>query len=986
MADARRPAVFTVPLDQDLVTAIARDLILRFGSDPMAMSDILILLPNNRARTALSEAFVREQGGGILLPRMTAIGDLGFDETLATLIDPLQVGSGEIIPPAISDMERRFMLTGLIRQQRPQLSGVEAIRLATSLAQTIDQLDIEEIPPSAINAEHLEGEMAEHWNRAYVDFIELLAAHNREIAKRGFLGPSARRNALLDRLTQIFAENPPQTPVMAVGISTAAKAIARVLRQVARLPAGQVILPFVDLQMDQKDWDALGPHAAREGEIPKQSEETHPQFHLKLLLDRMGISRNEVSLFGGSARKKATINDTVSAIFCSASGSETWGDLPRSSKILPHVRFMAANDVAEESRAIAILMRQALETPEKRVALITPDRELATRTAAQLKRWNIDVDDSAGSPLAQSPSATLVLALADLLADEFGAVTLLAVLKHPLVAAGDQRMAWLAKVRQLDLCLRGPRTGIGLQSIAELLPEVGDNVLDHDRELHEWWAAVTDRMQPISAAHKSEFSDMLSALIAVAEDLSGGAVWKGEAGRQLARVFEELTQQDHRCIADVDASALPIMLARFFEGEAVRPPYGRHPRVAIWGLLEARMQRADMVICAGLSEGQWPQLPQPDPWLPPRLRRELGLPGLDRNTGLSAHDLASALGAYEVVISRSERDRAGPTVASRFWLRISALLGENLKHETDAVHWARVLDKGEIKPLASRPDIRPSLEQRKVDVSVTQVDTLKADPYSFYASKILRLKSLRSPGTDPDYAWRGTVIHALLEDWANQDGTAPGQLLLRSDRLFASPAFSPILRTMWQPRIRKALQWVEDEVQKQAENGRSMMLAENWGSVSLCGIRLTGKVDRIDQIADGTLAIVDYKTGAPPSKKQITANYATQLGLLGLIAQEGGFADGKGVASRFEYWTLKKKNGLNFGKVESALPAKAEDEAAAQFVASAKSSTIAAFENWILGDAPFVGKLNPDYAQGTDYDQLMRLDEWYGREGPNQHG
>src|SRR5690606_38626599 len=113
------------------------------------------------------------------------------------------------------------------------------------------------------------------------------------------------------------------------------------------------------------------------------------------------------------------------------------------------------------------------------------------------------------------------------------------------------------------------------------------------------------------------------------------------------------------------------------ERVAVRPSYGGHPRVAVYGLLEARMTRADLVICAGLNEGTWPAAPSLDPLLAPPVLRALGVPGADFRIGLAAHDLAGMLGAPEVALTRSARDAEGPAIPSRFLLRVKALLGRD---------------------------------------------------------------------------------------------------------------------------------------------------------------------------------------------------------------------------------------------------------------------------------------------------------------------
>src|SRR5581483_819949 len=184
--------------------------------------------------------------------------------------------------------------------------------------------------------------------------------------------------------------------------------------------------------------------------------------------------------------------------------------------------------------------------------------------------------------------------------------------------------------------------------------------------------------------------------------LCGDEAWTGPAGRAAADLLAaaEPAAAGSARIAPV---SLPALLEQLMAAVAVRPPYGQHPRLFIWGLLEARLQQADLMILGGLNEGIWPQVPAPDPWLAPRLRHELGLPGLERRIGLSAHDFASALGAPEVLVTRARRDARAPAVASRFWLRLEAMTG-GVTRSPRHRQWAEAIDR----PAAQRPSPRPA--------------------------------------------------------------------------------------------------------------------------------------------------------------------------------------------------------------------------------------------------------------------------------------
>jgi len=415
------------------------------------------------------------------------------------------------------------------------------------------------------------------------------------------------------------------------------------------------------------------------------------------------------------------------------------------------------------------------------------------------------------------------------------------------------------------------------------------------------------------------------------------------------------------------------VLRQLLDGRSVRPPYGGHPRISIWGLLEARLQRADLMVLGGLNEGVWPGLPQPDPWLAPKVRASVGLPGLEFRIGLAAHDFASALGAPEVLITRSRRDNRSPTVASRFLLRLDALSG-GLPRDLRLERITSILDDpGRPQPV-DRPAPSPSAEQRPDSIRVTDVDRLKSDPFAFYARAILNLKVLEPLDADHTAAWKGTAVHKALEEWLDQDECDPAKLRPRAEQLLRDEAIHPMLRALWAPRLLEAIDWIASLERENRANGRRPIKAEVVGEAIVSGVTVHGRADRIDRLSDGGLAIIDYKTGAPPTQKAVNEGFALQLGLLGLIGRAGGFDQVTGDPLAFEYWSLARYRG-KFGR----LMCPDKDMEPGEFLGHAGRNFAEAVQKWLTGSEPFTAKLNPAYAPYGDYDQLMRLEEWYGR-------
>lgn len=998
MAERNGPSVYSIAAHRGFADALVAGLVPRFAEPDLGLARLTLLLPSTRAVRTVTEAFIRHFGAesrpGMLMPRMAVVGDLDLDETLGTLLDPLGVSD---IPPAVEPTRRWLTLAQLVDRAMAALGGdprptpAGRLRIAHEIGQTMDRLLVEGIAPDDLWKEPVMqalAEVAAHWTENTKLFYTVQTMWRAELRELGMVDAATRRNLLFARAAKRWRERPPGSPIVAAGVTSAAPELAKLLRVVADLPHGAVVLPDFDLALDDSVWDELGRagrgDSADDTAFAPGDAVTHPQYHLKLLLNRMGVARGEVRPWHrrGLGAAEPERSHAISSLFLPPQASTGWVDLPPEKRRLAGVRIMESANPEEEAQAIALLVREALEVPGKRVAVVTPDRGLAARVAAHLRRWNIEADDSAGRPLSKTPAGRLLLLLAEVAAEEAAPVPLMALLEHPLAGFPFGRADWLDNARALELALRGPRPAPGLASLRGLVQRLGEKA----RGIEDWWRQVEAILAPLLSRGDGEppLADQLDALAAASEALCGEQLWAREDGRALSAFVDDLRLHAREAGLELGPSDLPTVLREAMERVAVRPPYGGHPRVAIYGLLESRMSRADLVICGGLNEGSWPPRPAPDPLLAPPVMRALGVPGADFRIGLSAHDLAGALGAPEVVLSRAARDESGPAIPSRFLLRVKALLGETLlesHREKAAVELARALDgaSGEPPPYP-RPAPRPSVEQRDVPIAVTALDRLLGDPYQFYASAILGLRRLDALDAEPSAAWQGTAAHKILERWhlaRESDPRAPLKPIAES--VLEEMNAHPLMRGLWRPRLMAALEWVEGQIDAQPE--RTVVAVERKGEMIVDGVRIHGRADRIDRLPGGELAIVDYKTGKPPSWAMVQEGFALQLGLIGMMAQAGGIDGVSGEPTAFEYWSLAKNREGDFGYVETPLRigTKRVGIAPESFLPLTGKKLREAIGDYIKGAEPFTARKNPDYPGYADYNQLMRLDEWQAR-------
>jgi ATP-dependent helicase/nuclease subunit B len=989
--------IFSIGGDAPFVDALAAGLLAEAAADPagLALGRMLVLLPTRRACRALAEAFLRHTGGrALLLPRLQPIGDVEEDDLAFSEAAPA-IAAGIELPPAIGELRRRLLLAKLVRAraradavegdaERP-LPPDQAVRLAGELARLIDQVQTERLDFGRL-ADLVPEDYAEHW-QITLRFLDIVtAAWPGVLADERAIDPADRRNRLIAARIDAWRAAPPDHPVIAAGSTGSIPATAALLSLVARLPAGRVVLPGLDRHLDDAGWAAVGP--------------THPQYGLKQLLDRICLDRDAVADWPTDAPARSGRTALLAAALRPPEARNVAPTNGAMAQALDGVVRIDAADPREEAGAIALIMRRTLDelptsgAPGRTAALVTPDRGLARAVAAALRRWGVEVDDSAGTPLGETPPGIFLRLVADMVAATLAPVPLLAALKHPLAAGGMVPGRFRHLVRRLETAaLRGPRPASGVAGLSAALP--ADSV-----------AALA----PLLAAFDrctAPFADLLSgpdrplpelvaahvrcaeALAASADETGAARLWTGEAGEALARVVADLVESG-AVLGPVGGARYTALFVELLAGGTVRPRYGTHPRLAILGPLEARLQRYDVMILGGLNEAAWPAEPAADPWLSRPMRARFGLPPPERRIGQSAHDFAQAFGARAVYLTRAVRAEGAPTVPSRWLTRLEFLTGGpdsgsplsgRIAARSEWLAWQRALDApGDGAPRGPvRPAPKPPVVARPSRLSVTQIETWMRDPYAIYARHILRLRALDPIDAAPDAADYGSRIHAVLDAFVREHATgelphdAVARLLARGENALAGLRARPAVWAFWWPRFCRVAEWfVAHEGTRRA--GMAHAVAEVTGSLTIDAagtpFTVTARADRVDRLADGTLAIVDYKTGAPPTKKEVEAGFAPQLPLEAAIARAGGFAGVPAAeVSALEYWRLS--GGEPAGRVSAA------GDDPATLAAAAVQGLAGLVARFADPATAYESRPRPDMApKYSDYEHLARILEW----------
>ena len=929
----------------------------------MALADVAIYLPTRRAARSIAEIFAREAGGAALLPQFRPLGDVDEDELL---LDP-SVDALDL-KPAIAPLRLRLLLAALIRRWSHARDGGtmsfgQAAGLARSLAGVMDEIETQGADPTKLD-DLAPAALAEHWADVK-EFLSLIrTAWPPLLEAEGRMNPAAHRNAALRALATRLKANPPDRPVIAAGSTGSIPATAELLGVIARLPRGAVVLPGLDRELDPDAWQRV--------------DAGHPQFALKQLLQRIGVRRDQVEDWAEAAADHER-ERLLREVLRPAPTTDAWRALAEGTNP-PKVNglsLLEAGDPAEESHSIALMLREAVEKPDLRAALITRDRGLARRVTTQLARWNIAIDDSAGQPLSNTPAGSFLSLLAEAAGEKFAPVPLLALLKHPRSTMGGDAAVFRAHARALDLQLRGPRPDSGLKGIAAAIQGA-------PRGLQAWFAEVATVLRPLEdilAKPEAALVDILKAQVDAADALSE-KLWSGPDGLAANRFIRALSEAAVD-IPLIESRAYAAMLRDLMNEVRVRPAFGLHPRLAILGPLEARLQSFDLVILGGLNEGSWPASAADDPWFSRPMRATLGLDPPERAIGLSAHDFASLAAQGRVVLTRAMKSEGTPMVASRWVQRLQQLtkglgIDDALAPPADIAKIITALsDPGPPKP-SEPPYPCPDVAARPRRLSVTEIETWLRDPYAIYAKHVLRLRPLDPLDAEIGPMERGTALHAMLERFVRRYPVLPpdaeAKLASIVDEVLQEFGTPKATLAVWRPRFLHAAAWFVDE-ERERRGTISQSYVESKGEMAFAGpagaFTLTGKADRIDRLKAGSAAIIDYKTGAPPSKVQVQKHLAPQLPLEGAMLAGGAFKD-IGALTPAELIYVRVSGAAEPGKYSAV--GGGDPDALARETAELLAKRIAEFDLKTTGYESRVAPFRSDIA--GDYDHLARVREW----------
>jgi ATP-dependent helicase/nuclease subunit B len=983
-------SIYTIAPESRFLTELAHAVLEGFptGATDLPLSRWTILVPNRRSARALESILLLANGSKpLLLPTIKPIGDIDEDMIADSL-------PAEGVPDAISKTDHLHAILSLLTtwaENHPELeladdilnSGAQAFALAQSLQQLVNQFETED-GDVALLKDLGALDLAGHRQ----NILDLLAVVTKDLPLKlqqaGVLGPAARRNLMIRLEASRITARHYKGPIIAAGSTGTNPATRDLLKAIATAPMGAVVLPGLDQALDEAGWNAITPE--------------HPQFALKTMLSQWGVDRSTVAILGQSESRRPWL---LSQALRPSAVADQWMTIlkaaaPEVTHALQHVELVEADDRQHEAEIIALRLRQHVHQSKAKAALITPDRDLATRVKAALQRWNLEIDDSAGEPLLHTGLAALTFLLLRTVEQGFSTPSLFALLYHQNCRFNQSRMHHLEAVRALELiAFRGLPETAGLSHIKTRITarkhNLKSNPYEHPLLLNlsdEAWAAAEHLADTLVATLHAfviplsqSLAEHIEQLVLALDALAPPEDQRSTADQLTRDVLEALQQGSLWHPVDTLARTQHSILHALAR-ETLRAPLQEDSQLSLYGLAEARLIDVELAILGGLVDGAWPDRPESGPWLNRPMRDSLKLQQPEREIGVTAHDFVQGFCQPSVMVTWPKRLQNQPVIASRWVLRLEAVLETaGLKREAylskTLATLARQLDAPRLFKPVSRPQARPPLASRPTQFSVTRVEKLVRDSYWIYARHCLKLLPLQAMGQDLDAALRGSLIHGALHSWAEALPQVPPAdrlklLLAKGEQQFQPFIAMPEVQRFWWPRFKTmAAEFIEKDESRHLYATKIFTERDGKITFDVAGVAhsLTARADRIDITAAGSVRIMDYKSGDVPTDKEIKSGFSPQLTLEAAMVTRGGFAGlNATTVSEVLYMSV---GGSALGLKVTALSSVSEE---AEKAYAKLHALLLAFQNPKTAYIPR-HNLQKD-EEVSDYDHLSRRLEW----------
>ncbi len=526
----------------------------------------------------------------------------------------------------------------------------------------------------------------------------------------------------------------------------------------------------------------------------------------------------------------------------------------------------------EELDAAAQWARSRLESGATRIGVVVPElgqrrKEVARVFARTMQpahnlpgreRNAQPFNLSLGAPLADYPLVRAALSILEIAAGEIPFEQASRLIRSPFVGGADDEMG---KRALLDAALRKRSPArltlgklVGLVDQCPILRQKLEAVFAVPKKEsvspHDWGRHFTTLLDAVEFPHRSLDSDEFQTRAKFNETLAEFA--------KLERVAPKMS--------------FPSALAhlRRLCAETLFQPETPDAPIQVLGVLESAGLEFDCLWVSGLTDEVWPLHANPNPFIPPSLQKKALIPEASPEATMQRCKRITDgwLGAAsEVVVSYPTREEDRDLLCSSLISGVSSPL-ETPETRTYARHRDVIFAARRTETFED--DRAPALATKTPKGGTRILSDQSACPFRAFARHRLAAEAQEEPVEGLDAMARGSLLHTLMKElWTELKGSDGlkgdvGPAIEKAAKAAVAEAkLEEPFAGLERKRLAKlAREWLE------VEKGREpfeVVAMEDKRQLSVAGLQLNGRIDRLDRLDSGGHAVIDYKTGKPTS-------------------------------------------------------------------------------------------------------------------------
>ena len=539
------------------------------------------------------------------------------------------------------------------------------------------------------------------------------------------------------------------------------------------------------------------------------------------------------------------------------------------------------NREAEFRAAGAWALERLSRDPESKLAIVAGNLDQQADHATRLVREGVvpgwqyadasvgqAVNVSYGRSLIDYPAISVALLLLRWLVSDLRATEVGRLLRSPLIGPGATGGRCRLELRLRQLPNRN------------WSPSMISAALHSDRDDTGAWKSLVAAMSKRRREIPKSASPADWALYV--DEVLKACHWPGDEALssfdfQLINRWRDLLNELARLDLVSRSMSLTVALQRLEQmaADTVFQPESEGASVQLLGPLEASGAEFDALWITGMTASHWPPQGHPSPLISRRLQRRLGMPDAEPADTLEyAETLIRRLAASapEVVCSYALSEDDAEQTPSDLLQGID--LREIDDYDDPGWHAARLAQRMKTVPARDRvPAVEPD---ERIGGGAATIQRQLSDPIAAFVSGRLGVRNLQTQATGVPPSLRGNIVHDALYR-LYQDRPTRADIALWNEHdldrkldnsiefAFArherhcDEVFFELLQ-LERKRIKRLLKnFVNVDI---ARDHFEIASVEQQIDFAAAAVRLSLRVDRIDRMADGSLAILDYKTGS----------------------------------------------------------------------------------------------------------------------------